>query len=65
MIIKKFYSQRKDGTKLYVTYSDLNVYIIKDGTEEKYDQAIDVEGAPYTYSETDEPIPPIKEEDTN
>lgn len=65
MIIKEFYLQRKDHTNLCVTYSDLNVYIIKDGTEEKYDKAIDVENAPYTYSETNKPIPDIQEEGNN
>ena len=30
--------------------------ILQNETGEPYDKAIDVEGAPYTYSETDEPI---------
>jgi hypothetical protein len=30
--------------------------IHKVGTSEVYDEAIDIEGAPYIYEETDEPI---------
>lgn len=56
MIIKEFYSTRKDGVKLYKTYSDEGFYIRKIGTEEVYDEAIDVEGAPYTYEETETTI---------
>lgn len=56
MIIKEFYMTRKDGVNLYKTYSDKGVYIIKQGTDEKYDEAIDVENAPYTYEETEEII---------
>lgn len=56
MIKKKFYIERKDGVKLYHTYSDRNMMIQKDGTEEIYSEAIDVENAPYTYTETDIPI---------
>lgn len=53
MIIKEFYKTRKDGVNLYKTYSDQNVYIIKEGTDYKYISAIDVESASYTYTETD------------
>ena len=56
MIIKEFYATRKDGVNLYKTYSNKNVYIQKVGTDEKYDMAIDVENAPYTYEETEEVI---------
>lgn len=56
MIIKEFYATRKDGVNLYKTYSDKNVYIKKQGTNEKYDIAIDIENAPYTYVETEEVI---------
>ena len=47
---------RKDGVKLYKTYSDKNKYIRKVGTEEEYDIAIDIENAPYTYEETEKEI---------
>ena len=56
MIIKEFYTTRKDGVNLYKTYSDKNVYIKKQGTDEEYDIAIDVENAPYIYEETEEVI---------
>lgn len=56
MIIREFYMTRKDGINLYKTSSDKNVYIIKQGTNEKYDEAIDVESAPYIYEETEEII---------
>ena len=57
MIVKKYYSKRKDGVKLYKTYSDNNKIIHKIGTNEEYTEAIDVENAPYTYEETDKDIP--------
>ena len=57
MIVKKYYSKRKDGVKLYKTYSDSNKIIHKIGTNEEYTEAIDVENAPYTYEETDKEIP--------
>lgn len=56
MIIKEFYLTREDGVNLYKTYSDQNFMIHKIGTEEIYDEAIDVENAPYIYEETDEKI---------
>ena len=56
MIVKKYYSKRKDGVKLYKTYSDNNKIIHKIGTNEEYDIAIDIENAPYTYEETDKDI---------
>ena len=56
MIIREFYRTRKDGVNLYRTYSDNKVMIQKVGTDEIYDEAIDVEGAPYVYEETDQPI---------
>lgn len=56
MIIREFYITRKGGVNLYKTFSDKNVYIKKQGTDEKYDAAIDVENSPYTYEETEEVI---------
>lgn len=56
MIIREFYMARKDGVNLYKTYSDKGVYIIKQGTDEKYDEAIDVEDADCIYEETEEII---------
>lgn len=57
MIIKEFFETREeDGVNLFKTYSDEGVKIRKVGTSEVYDRAIDVEGAPFTYEETDEKI---------
>lgn len=68
MIIRKFYMTRKDGVELYKTYSDKGVYIKKQGTDKKYDEAIDIENTNYTYEETEEIIdygtkPEVKEND--
>lgn len=60
MIVKEFYRQRKDGVNLYRTYSDEGVYIVQNETGIEYAEAIDVEGAPYTYSETYKPIENIE-----
>ena len=56
MIKREFYTQRKDGAKLYRTYSDIGMMIRQNETGVEYEEAIDVEGAPYTYTETETPI---------
>ena len=56
MIVREYFMTRKDGVKLYKTYSDQNKYIRKVGTEEEYDIAIDIENASYTYEETENEI---------
>jgi hypothetical protein len=56
MIVKEFYRTREDGVNLYRTYSNEDLQIHKVGTDEVYDEAIDVEGAPFAYEETDLPI---------
>ena len=56
MIIKELYLTREDGIKLNITYSDSGFYIHKINTDEIYDEAIDIEGAPYEYEETDRKI---------
>ena len=62
MIVKEFYRTRKDGVNLYRTYSDKEVYILQNETGIEYTEAIDIENAPYTYSETDKPIEIIEDE---
>ena len=57
MIQREFYTQRKDGAKLYRTYSDAGMMIRQSETGREYAEAIDVEGASYTYTETATPIP--------
>lgn len=51
MIVKEFYRTRNDGVNLYRTYSDKALMIQKVGTNEIYDEAIDIQGAPYAYVE--------------
>ena len=60
-IVKEFYRTREDGINLYRTYSDENYMIRKVGTEEIYEEAIDVENAPYEYEETTEPVETLNE----
>lgn len=56
MIKREFYKERKDGVKLYRTYSNENYKIQKKGTNEIYDEAVDIESSEYEYIETDEKI---------
>lgn len=56
MVVKEFYRTREDGVSLHRTYSDLGLQIRKVGTNEVYDEAIDIENAPYLYEETETPI---------
>lgn len=63
MIVKEFYSTRADGVNLFRTYSDKGMQIRKVGTDEVYDEAIDIENAPYTYEETDMPTDDATEAD--
>lgn len=56
MIVKEFYKTRADGVDLYRTSSDKDVMIRKCGTNEEYAEAIDVDGSPFVYEETDHPI---------
>lgn len=60
MIIVNYYKTRNDGVDLYRTYSDLGLKIHKIGTDEIYDEAIDVAGAPFFYEETEEKIEEIE-----
>lgn len=45
-----------DSVKLYRTYSDAGMMISQNETGMEYTEAIDVDGAPYTYTETEIPI---------
>ena len=53
MIVREYFDTRKDGVRLYRTYSDSNLYIRKVGTDKVYSEAIDIEDAPYVYEEID------------
>jgi hypothetical protein len=65
MVIKEYYETRTDGVDLYISYSDEGFYIRKVGTNEVYEDAVDVENAPYTYEETDEKIEVNNEQSSN
>ena len=56
MLIKEFYRKRSDGINLFRTYSNENFMIRQIQTGALYNEAIDIENAPYTYEETDIPI---------
>lgn len=47
---------RDDGVVLNRVFSDQDLIIRKVGTDEVYEEAIDVEGAPWSYEETDQEI---------
>lgn len=52
MIITDYYKTRKDGVRLYRTYSNENKMIQKTNTDEIYIEAIDIENSGFTYTET-------------
>ena len=60
-IVKELYKTKKDGVKLYRTYSDEGYMIKKVGTDELYEEAIDVESSTYEYEETTEPVETLNE----
>lgn len=55
MIVTEYFDTRRDGVKLYRTYSDQNFYIERDGV--MYEEAIDPENSERVYNETTVPIP--------
>lgn len=65
MIVREYYERRFDGVNLYKTYSDAGYFILQNETGVKYGEAIDVESAPYTYSETGELIPVEEAKESN
>lgn len=56
MIVTEYFKTRSDGVVLNRTYSDKGMMILQNETGIEYSEAIDIEGAPYTYTETDKPI---------
>ena len=56
MVLKEYYTTRSDGVKLYRSYSDKGLKLRKVGTDEIYDDAIDVESAEYVYEEIEEVV---------
>ena len=66
MVKREFYMTREDGVNLYRTYSDEGYSLIRnDGVE--YMEAIDVENAEYTYTESENlvEIEEVNEESIN
>lgn len=62
MVKTEYFKTRTDGVKLFRTYSDNNKKLIRnDGVV--YDEAVDVEGIGYTYTESDEDIEVIETKD--
>lgn len=59
MIRKEYYATREDGVRLYRIYSDTDHKMLQKPTMVIYDEAIDVEDAPYEYEETDMLIEPV------
>lgn len=53
MIIVEDFGIRSDGVKLVRRYSDRNVMLLQNETGAMYEDPVDIEDAPYTYSETD------------
>lgn len=51
MIIREFYRTRNDGVSLYRIYSDEGKCVVQNETGISYTEAIDIETAPYTYTE--------------
>lgn len=62
MIVKEEFKTRGDGVKLFRIYSDEGRKIIQNETGIEYTEAIDVENAPYTYTESDEEVDLTAEE---
>ena len=61
-IKKEFYVELADGTKLYRTFSDEGKQIIQNETGVIFDDAVDVEGATFTYSEVETKVIQNQEE---
>ena len=56
MIVREYFQTRSDGVRLFRTYSDAGYLIRQVDTGAEYDEAIDVDGTTYTYTETETPI---------
>ena len=61
-IVTEHFKTRSDGVRLNRTYSDQDLMLRQVQTGNIYEEAIDVEGAPYTYEETDIPVEVSPEE---
>ena len=64
-IQREYFEERADGVKLYRTFSDDGKMIRQNETGVLLDEAVDVENAKYTYTESEEAIPHHTEEKDN
>lgn len=55
-IVTEFYRTREDNINLCRTYSNEGLLIKKVGTDEIYEEAIDIENSGFSYEETEEKI---------
>ena len=55
-IVREFFNTRTDGVNLYRTYSDTGMMLLQNETGIEYSEAVDIKNAPYTYSESANPI---------
>ena len=55
-IVREFFKTRADGVNLYRTYSDTGMMILQNETGIEYSEAVDIENAPYTYSESENSV---------
>ena len=55
-IVREFFKTRADGINLYRTYSDTGMMLLQKETGIEYSEAVDIEGAPYTYSESENSV---------
>lgn len=62
MVVREYYDTLENGVKLFRHHSDSGVKIRQIETGVVYDEAIDIENAPYTYEETEELIE-VEEDD--
>lgn len=64
-IQREYFEERTDGVKLYRTFSDDGRMIRQNETGALLEEAVDVEGAEFTYTESEEAIPNHMEEKDN
>ena len=55
-IVREFFKTRADGVNLYRTYSDTGMMLLQNETGTEYSEAVDIEDAPYTYSESENSV---------
>ena len=56
MIVRGYWGKNGDGVSLYRIYSDENLIVRQRETGKEYAEAIDLDGATYTYEETETPV---------